>query len=213
MGADVYLQLFNLKRYRGDVGPALRRYSEERQVDLLIRLLADCITASRNTSVLNSPEMLQESIDILAGRIFYGPALNHVRPFPEAVTARADLDDFVRQLVANQLLQCICVVHENGEALEQNMSRTGLIPYLYGHSAWLELAFTGSLLDNGERLDYPLGEHAEIVLRADVEKIECELRNIPDSGAQLIDRQLQRLRRIVARALDDEDAALLLSIQ
>ena len=64
------------------------------------------------------------------------------------------------------------------------MGRSELVRYLYQHSSWIERAFTGGILDTGTKLDFPLGEHAEIMSSETVRTFLSELKAIPPPGGQ-----------------------------
>lgn len=109
------------------------------------------------------------------------------------------MDDYVRFTVVDQLLEGLCLAKFDGHSAEQNMGRSPLIPYLYKHSSRIENLFTGETLDTGTRLDFPLGEHAEIMSSETVATLLSELNSIPapdlNSMAE-IETQFSNLRQI-----------------
>jgi hypothetical protein len=212
MGVDIYLHLFDAVEYRDCVQPQLTHFFASGRTDGLISLLQELIPTAVNDSLLCEPDSLQFSIDILNGDEFYGPFVDHVRPSPNAQTSREDLDTYVRYTVVGQLLQCSCIPKLSGHFLEQNMSRSELIPFLYEHSSWIEHAFTGGLLDTGERLEFPVGEHSEIVTRENVLQLKSELDRLPDPQSASVTAELSRLREILNRATQDSRFEVLLSI-
>jgi hypothetical protein len=208
MGFDLHVGLFDIGKYRQSVEPALKNYFATGDCRDILCLLEE---VSQLSADLSDP--IQSSIDILQGTEFYGPSVNHIRPSPEATTSRKDLDYYVRFTVVGQLLQGLCLAKYDEQVAEQNMGRSVLIPYLYKHSRRIENFFTGEILDTGTRLDFPLGEYAEIVSSETVETLFSELNSIPvpehNSMAE-VETQFSNLRKILEMAAGDPDRVALL---
>jgi hypothetical protein len=211
MGLDLYISLFDVAKYRQLVEPTLRNYFGAGRPDEILLLLQDAKLLSSNSEFCD----IQSSIDILNGTEFYGPAVNHIPPYSGAKATRADLDTYVRSTVVGQLLDCLCVPRIEGGS-SQNMGRSDLVPYLYEHSPWIEHAFTGGILDTGIRLDFPLGEHAEIVATEKVETFLSELNSIPKPDSKsmpTVAKQLSNLRQILVTTLRDSRWGALLYLR
>jgi hypothetical protein len=88
MGLDLYVSLFDIARYRERVEPTLCNYFATGQLGDVLLLLQDAKLVSKNSESCD----IQASIDILNGTAFYGPALDHTPPFPDAKSSREDLD-------------------------------------------------------------------------------------------------------------------------
>jgi hypothetical protein len=208
MGFDLHVGLFDIAKYRQRVEPALKNYFATGDRTDILCLLEEAKQFSAHPS-----DLIQSSINILQGTEFYGPSVNHIPPSPEATTNRQDLDYYVRFTVVEELLEGLCLAKFDRHSAEQNMGRSALIPYLYKHSSWIENAFTGEILDTGTRLDFPLGEHAEIMSLETVETLLSELNSIPapdpNSMAE-VEVQFSNLRQILEIAAGDPDRVALL---
>jgi hypothetical protein len=208
MGFDLHVGLFDIGKYRQSVEPALKNYFATGDRRDILCLLEEVSQLSADSS-----DLIQSSIGTLRGTEFYGPSVNHIRPSPEATTSRKDLDYYVRFTVVGQLLQGLCLAKYDGQVAEQNMGRSALIPYLYRHSRRIENLFTGEILDTGTRLDFPLGEHAEIVSSETVETLLSELNSIPvpeHNSMGEVETQFSNLRKILEMAAGHPDRVALL---
>ena len=113
-------------------------------------------------------------------------------------------------------LEGLCILRKDGGPWEQNMGRSLLARYLYEHSSWIEGAFTaGGISDKGTKLDFPVGEYAEVMASETVEKLLSELDSIPSpdpDAMPLVSKQLAHLRGILEAATRDPGQVALLYI-
>lgn len=208
MGFDIYISLFHISQYRERVEPALRNYFATGERGEIVGLLEEVKQLSTEPSTV-----IQSSINILNGKEFYCPSLKHVPSSPGATTSREDLDYHVRYAVKAELLQGLCVAKIDGHNAEQNMGRSPLIPYLYERSSWIESSFTGGILDTGTRLDFPLGEHAEVMASKTVETLLSELNAVPfpdPYSMPEVAKGYSNLKRILMIAMQESDQIALL---
>ncbi len=107
-----------------------------------------------------------------------------------------ELDDRKKRLEAAQklapaIMEAKCLVRLPGVEPYQ-LGAGELVSYLYSASDWLRETLTSKDISD-ITLDYPLGEHAEIIRPVDAAEIRVNIRNIPAPEDANIKRQLAAL--------------------
>lgn len=135
------------------------------------------VPSNQRPAVFSVPDFdpLQDTLNILEGREFYGPSTNHTPPYKGGATTKEDLKSYIETQVYGLLLWSNCVAYDLGVPSELTLTRGRFLPYLYEHSSDLEDAFTGAL--TGRALE--LLSSAELLAKEDLARIAEQLDRIP----------------------------------
>ena len=119
-----------------------------------------------------------------------------LRPLMADGVEAPQLDDRKKRLEAAQklapaIMEAKCLVRLPGVEPYQ-LGAGELVSYLYSASDWLRETLTSKDISD-ITLDYPLGEHAEIIRPVDAAEIRVNIRNIPVPEDANIKRQLAAL--------------------
>ena len=112
----------------------------------------------------------------------------------------------VAQKLAPAIMDAKCLVRLPGVEPYQ-LGASELVSYLYSASDWLRETLTSKDISD-ITLDYPLGEHAEIIRAADAAEIRVNIRNIPAPEDANIKRQLAGLLSLMDDAAKNPKHAI-----
>jgi hypothetical protein len=180
---DTVFVLVSAACYSQRIAPAASRFSSSGDSAGIVSLLRQGQQRLRGVPLDQHPfviggetfDPMQDALDVMEGREFYGPSTNHVPPTPGARTSRADLNTYIETQVYPFLFPAVCVAYDAGVPARQVLTRGRLLPYLYEHSSVLEDAFTGGL--RGEPL--PLLPSMELLSRSVVADLLRQLESVP----------------------------------
>lgn len=162
--------------------------------------------AESGRSLLTEEDFAQD-LDILEGRSVHAPGRRSSGP--PAATTPDDLAAFVREHVAPELVEVLCLLPDLGVNPEANLGRAVLVPYLYQHSGWLREALTFERTITGGALEFAIGESSEWVTTENVRKFLDELAAIPrPTSAGELQTQFDHLRELLRYALEDRGSPL-----
>jgi len=156
---DTNFELYTVSAYHDRLIPAARKFEATGDTSGLCQLLAEGKERlardpiAKAEALFKDPEGLQNSIDILEGREFYGPGSNHIPPHPGAKTTPEDLKIYVRFSVYDEIFDSTCIAYNPSVRANQILTRGRLLWYLYEQSSFFEMAFAGSGL-HGTQLEY-----------------------------------------------------------
>ncbi len=187
---DTVLVLVSVGCYSQQIAPAATEFAKSGKTDGIISLVRQGqkrmrrlpIDQYRSALGDENYDPMQDALDILEGREFYGPSTNHVPPRVGARTSKTDIKSYIDGQVYPLLFETLCVDYNSGVRAQQVLTQGRLLPYLYEHSTPLEHAFTGGL--RGKPL--PLFSYMELLSSADVASVlrELELVPIPDDSVE-----------------------------
>ena len=125
-----------------------------------------------------------------------------------------EIDDRKKRLaaalaVSPRIVEAKCLVRAAGIEPYQLGGSTALLSYLYGASDWLRETLTAKDISD-ITLDYPIGEHTEIIRPADAAEIRVYTRNIPVPEDAAIKAQLAALLKLMETAEKNPNYALAL---
>ena len=125
-----------------------------------------------------------------------------------------EIDDRKKRLVAAlavspRIVEAKCLVRPAGIEPYQLGGSTALVSYLYSASDWLRETLTAKDISD-LTLDYPIGEHTEIIRPTDAAEIRVYTRNIPAPEDAAIKTQLAALLKLMETAEKNPNYALAL---
>ena len=180
---DPSLVLFDMSAYRGRIEPTLKDFFAGGAEGAILHLLQEtnrCVTENeplRRRLLLRGIEPGQSIIRLLTGQSPLSPdddlAMLGTRE------SRQALEQYVSGPVVYELLAILCIPDLPGIDPQQNLGESAFLCHLLQHSAWIQNAFSGGLLGQGERLAFPLGMQSEAMRAADRERLLAELKSLP----------------------------------
>ncbi len=111
--------------------------------------------------------------------------------------------------VSPRIVEAKCLVRPAGIEPYQLGGSTALVSYLYSASDWLRETLTAKDISD-LTLDYPIGEHTEIIRPADAAEIRVYTRNIPIPEDAAIKTQLAALLKMMETAEKNPNYAIAL---
>ena len=125
-----------------------------------------------------------------------------------------EVDDRRKRLAAalaaaSRIVEAKCLVRLAGIEPFQLGGSTALVSYLYSASDWLRETLTAKDISD-ITLDYPIGEHTEIIRPTDAAEIRVYTRNIPVPEDAAIKTQLAALLKMMETAEKNPNYALAL---
>ena len=180
---DTTFALVRAACYTQQIEPAAVKFSDSGDTAAIVSLLHQGQLRLRGVRCDERPlafsradfDPLQDALNILEGREFYGPSTNHTPPYQGAATTKEDLKSYIEFQVYSLLFWSNCVAYDLGVPAELTLTRGRFLPYLYEHSSDLEYAFTGAL--RGTAL--ALLPSAELLAKEDLARIAEHLDNVP----------------------------------
>jgi hypothetical protein len=180
---DTIFVLVSAACYSQQIEPAAANFSRSGDTSAIVSLLRKGQLRLRGVAPEANPlafpgqnfDQLQDALNIIEGREFYGPSTDHKPPRKGARTSKADLKSYIESQVYDLLFWSHCVTYSSGVPARLVLTRGRLLPYLYEHSSDLENAFTGAL--RGKPL--PLLPSAELLANDDLASIAEQLNRIP----------------------------------
>ena len=155
---DPSLVLFDMSAYRGRIEPTLKDFFAGGAEGAILHLLQEtnrCVTENeplRRRLLLRGIEPGQSIIRLLTGQSPLSP--DDDLSMLGTTESRQALEQYVAGPVVYELLAILCIPDLPGIDPRQNLGDSGFLSHLLQHSAWIQNAFSGGLLGQGERLAF-----------------------------------------------------------
>ncbi len=175
---DPSLVLFDIGAYRGRIEPTLKDFFAGGAEGAILHLLQEtnrCVTENeplRRRLLLRGIEPGQSIIRLLTGQSPLSPDDDLSKLGTRE--SRQALEQYVSGPVVYELLAILCIPDLPGIDPQQHLGDSAFLSHLLQHSAWIQNAFSGGLLGQGERLAFPLGMQSEAMRAADRERLLAE---------------------------------------
>src|SRR6266446_3569212 len=180
---DPSLVLFDIGAYRGRIEPTLKDFFAGGAEGAILHLLQETnrrVTENetlRRRLLLRGIEPGQSIIRLLTGQ---SPlSLDDDLSMLGTRESRQALEHYVSGPVVYEVLAILCIPDLPGIHPQQDLGDGAFLSHLLQHSAWIQNAFSGGLLGQGERLAFPLGMQSEAMRSADRERLLAELKSLP----------------------------------
>jgi len=204
MGSDYHLQLFNKRVYREKVLPAYTACLENEHAKPLIALLNEIILKihcgySMQNVKPSDDEIYDEAKGILEGTVYYSPGAQADVVSQGRKTTRSDKRLFVRNVLAGQVVQALCVPPDKGVDPEQEIGRTPFTRYLFERSRWIEGLFTFRQEVGGGTLEIAISDApSSLFTKEDLAEFASELDRI---GPPDVDFEMRRMSEDETRGI------------
>jgi len=180
---DPSLVLFDMSAYRGRIEPTLKDFFAGGAEGAILHLLQETNRGVTENELLRRRllsrgiEPGQSIIRLLTGQ---SPlSVDDDLSMLETRESRQALEQYVSGPVVYELLSILCIPDLPGIDPQQHLGDSAFMSHLLQHSAWIENAFSGGLLGQGERLAFPLGMQSEAMRPVDRERLLAELKTLP----------------------------------
>lgn len=216
MGVNVYLHLFDMKKYREVVLPAYKEFLRNDNAAPLVRILRECIHILKThprlaKELLWNEQLIEEDIGIITGTIYYSPDGDYTTSQGEKKTPHKIRRDYARGMVAANVLWVICVPHDKGVEPAQTMTKSALVSYLYERSEWIKDVFTFVKPIQGYTMELSIGESSESFTKEEIQEFSAELNKVAAPEDPGLRQEYDNLKAMLNLASDNPDLTIILS--
>ena len=156
---DHSLVLFDMGAYRGRIEPTLKDFFAGGAEGAILHLLQETNRGVTENELLRRRllsrgiEPGQSIIRLLTGQSPLSP--DDDLSMLGTTESRQALEQYVAGPVVYELLATLCIPDLPGIDPRQNLGDSPFLSHLLQHSAWIQNAFSGGLLGQGDRLAFP----------------------------------------------------------